>query len=124
MHEFGVTETIIRRLVNQLRRDHISKVRKITFRRRSDFSEEILRQTFDLLRVDTPLANAELVVEIRVLYITCVCGYSSRVNGESLVGHIFMCPNCGSLREIDEAHELELAEVVAEIEDVPDAIQS
>lgn len=124
MHEFGVTETIIRRLLNQLRRDHISKVRKITFRRRSDFSEEILRQTFDLLRVDTPLANAELVVEIRVLDITCVCGYSSRVNGESLVGHIFMCPNCGSLREIDEAHELELAEVVAEVEDVPDAIQS
>ena len=124
MHEFGVTETIIRRLLNQLRRDHISKVRKITFRRRSDFSEEILRQTFDLLRVDTPLANAELVVEIRVLDITCVCGYSSRVNGESLVGHIFMCPDCGSLREIDEAHELELAEVVAEVEDVPDAIQS
>ncbi len=124
MHEFGVTETIIRRLLNQLRRDHISKVRKITFRRRSDFSEEVLRQTFDLLRVDTPLANAELVVEIRVLDITCVCGYSSRVNGESLVGHIFMCPNCGSLREIDEAHELELAEVVAEVEDVPDAIQS
>ena len=124
MHEFGVTETIIRRLLNQLRRDHISKVRKITFRRRSDFSEEVLRQTFDLLRVDTPLANAELVVEIRVLDITCVCGYSSRVNGESLVGHIFMCPNCGSLREIDEAHELELAEVVAEVEDVPDAIQA
>jgi Zn finger protein HypA/HybF involved in hydrogenase expression len=124
MHEFGVTEAIIRRLLNQLRRDHISKVRKITFRRRSDFSEEILRQTFDLLRVDTPLANAELVVEIRVQDITCVCGYSSRVNGESLVGHIFMCPNCGSLREIDEAHELELAEVVAEVEDVPDAIQS
>ena len=124
MHEFGVTETIIRRLLNQLRRDHISKVRKITFRRRSDFSEEILRQTFDLLRVDTPLANAELVVEVRVLYVTCVCGYSSRVNGESLVGHTFMCPNCGSLREIDQAHELELAEVVAEVEDVPDAIQS
>ena len=124
MHEFGVTETIIRRLLNQLRRDHISKVRKITFRRRSDFSEEILRQTFDLLRVDTPLANAELVVEVRVLYVTCVCGYSSRVNGESLVGHIFMCPNCGSIREIDQAHELELAEVVAEVEDVPDAIQS
>ena len=124
MHEFGVTETIIRRLLNQLRREHISKVRKITFRRRSDFSEEVLRQTFDLLRVDTPLANAELVVEVRTLYITCDCGYSSRVNSENLVGHIFMCPNCGGLREIDEAHELELAEVVAEVEDVPDAIQS
>ena len=124
MHEFGVTETIIRRLLNQLRRDHISKVRKITFRRRSDFSEEILRQTFNLLRVETPLANAELVVEVRVPYVTCVCGYSSRVNGESLVGHIFICPNCGSLREIDEAHDLELAEVVAEMEVVPNVIQS
>ena len=124
MHEFGVTETIIRRLLTQLRRDHISKVLKITFRRSSSFSEAVLRQTFDILRVDTPLANAELVVEVRALYITCDCGYSSYVKSENLVGHIFMCPNCGGVREIDELHELELVEVIAETEDVLNAVQT
>src|SRR5690349_8737884 len=38
MHEFGVTETIIRRLLRQLERDQVTKVVRITFRRSSAFS--------------------------------------------------------------------------------------
>ena len=124
MHEFSITETLIRGLLHQLRREHISKVLKITVRRSSTFSEEVLRQTFDILRVDTPLANAELVVEVRELHITCDCGYSSRLDRENLVGHIFMCLNCGSVREIDELHDLELVEVIAETEEVLNAVQT
>lgn len=124
MHEFSATETIIRRLLNQLRREHISKVRKITFRCSSTFSEEVLRQTFDILRVDTPLAGAELIVEVTVLNITCACGYFSSVKNENMVGHMFICPNCGGVREIDELHELELVEVIAETEEVSNVVQT
>src|SRR4051794_30053346 len=112
MHEFGVTEVIIKRLLNQLERDRVSKVLKITFRRSSAFSDEVLRQTFDVLSVGTPLAGAELVVEVAVLQVKCSCGQNSRVRSDDLVGHMFICPNCGAVREIAEAHDLELIEVI------------
>jgi Zn finger protein HypA/HybF involved in hydrogenase expression len=124
MHEFGVTETIVRRLLNQLQRDKVSKVLKISFRRSSAFSEEVLRQTFDVLSAGTLLAGAELVVEIAVLRVLCDCGRSSAVNSEDLAGHMFICPACGAVREIAEAHDLELVEVIAETEDSLDGIQA
>jgi Zn finger protein HypA/HybF involved in hydrogenase expression len=124
MHEFGVTETIIMRLLKQLRRDRVSKVIKITFRRSSAFSEEVLRQTFDIVSAGTPLAGAELVIDIATLRVTCACGRSSEVNSGDLVGHLFVCPHCGVFMEIAEAHDLELIEVIAETEDSLDGIQA
>jgi len=124
MHEFGVTQSIIGQLLNQLERDKVSKVVKITFRRSSAFSEEVLRQAFDVLSPNTPLSGAELVVNISVLHVTCECGYSSEVHSEDLFGHAFICPNCGAVREIAEAHDLELVEVIAETEDDPDVIRT
>src|SRR5687767_6254864 len=116
MHEFGVTEAIVKRLLRQLERDQVTKVVRITFRRSSAFSEEVLRQAFDVLSVDTPLAGAELAVDISVLRVDCVCGLSYDVYSENLVGHMFICPNCSAIREIAEAHDLELVEVIAETE--------
>jgi Zn finger protein HypA/HybF involved in hydrogenase expression len=116
MHEFGVTETIVNRLIDQLRRDRVAKVQKISFRRSSAFSEEVLRQTFKVLSIYTPLEGAELVVDVAVLRVSCDCGQDSKVNSEDLVGHMFICPKCGAVREIPEAHDLELVEVLAESE--------
>ena len=123
MHEFGVTQTIIGRLLKQLERDKVTKVVKITFRRSSAFAEEALRQTFSVLSVGTPLAGAELVIEISVLHFTCTCGYTGQVDSADLFGHAFICPSCGAVREIAEAHDLELIEVIAETEDNLDAVQ-
>ena len=123
MHEFGITQTIIKRLLKQLERDEVLKVVKITFRRSSAFSEEVLRQTFGMLSADTPLAGAELVVEVAILHATCACGYSGEINSEDLFGHAFICPNCGAVREIAEAHDLELVEVIAETEEDLNVIQ-
>jgi hydrogenase nickel incorporation protein HypA/HybF len=124
MHEFGVTETIIKQLLKQLDRDKITKVVKVTFRRSSAFSEEVLRQAYEVLSVNTPLAGAELIIDISVLHVTCDCGYSSEVNSEDLFGHAFICPKCGAVREIAEAHDLELVEVIAEAEDDADVIRT
>ena len=124
MHEFGVAQSIIKPLLNQLERDKVKKVVKITFRRSSAFSEEALLQTFSVLSAHTPLEHAEVVVEIAVLRVTCNCGYSGEVHSEDLFGHAFICPSCGAVREIDEAHDLELLEVIAETEDDLDTIQS
>jgi Zn finger protein HypA/HybF involved in hydrogenase expression len=116
MHEFGVVEVIFKRLLDRLETYKVSKVAQLTFRRSSAFSEEILRQTFSVLSPGTPLAEAELVVEVAVLNYTCECGLTSQVNGEDLIGHMFICPSCGAVREIAEAHDLELIEVVAKSE--------
>jgi Zn finger protein HypA/HybF involved in hydrogenase expression len=116
MHEFGVTETIVNRLIDQLRREGVSRVLKVSFRRSSAFSEDVLRQTFKVLSIYTPLEGAELVVDIALLHVSCGCGRDSEVNSEDLVGHMFICPNCGAVREIAEAHDLELIEVIAESE--------
>ena len=124
MHEFGVTEAIIRGLLNQLRREKISQVISIRFQRSSAFSEEALRQTFSVLSPGTPLAGAELLVDIAVLRFSCVCGHNSRVNSEDLVGHMYICPKCGAIREIAEAHDLELLEVVAETEEDLNAVHA
>lgn len=117
MHEFGVTETIITRLLNQLRREKVHRVLSVRFQRSSAFSEEALRQTFNILSRDTPLAGARLFVDVLVLRVTCDCGYSSEVNSEDLFGHVFICPKCGAAREIAEAHDLELLEVIVETEE-------
>lgn len=124
MHEFGVTEAIIVRLLKQLEREKVSKVEKVTFCRSSAFSEAVLRQTFDALSVGTPLAGAELVVDVALLDVPCNCGRTSQVHSEDLIGHMFICPNCGMLKEIAEAHDLELLEVIAESEDCQNELQA
>lgn len=117
MHEFGVTATIITRLLNQLRREKIDRVLSVRFQRSSAFSEEALRQTFDVVSRDTPLAGARLFVDVLAVRVTCDCGYSSQVDSQDLFGHVFICPKCGASREIAEAHDLELLEVVVETEE-------
>jgi Zn finger protein HypA/HybF involved in hydrogenase expression len=122
MHEFGVTQSIIGGLLRQLERDKVTRVIRITFRRSSAFSEEALRQTYSVLSAHTPLEGAELVIEVAVLRVTCTCGYTGQVNSEDLFGHAFICPSCGAVREIAEAHDLELVEVLAETADDLDAV--
>lgn len=115
MHEFGVTEHIITKLIDQLKAEQVTKVTRVCFRRSSAFSEEVLRQSFSVLSRDTPLEGAELVVEVSVLNVSCpVCGHTSRVDSSDLVGHMFICPNCANVQEIAEAHDLELVTVTAE----------
>jgi len=115
MHEFAVTEHIIINLIDQLKQEQVTKVTNVHFRRSSAFSEEVLRQSFNVFSRGTPLEGAELVVDVAVLNTSCpCCGYSTRIDSHYLFGHMFICPKCGEVREIAEAHDLELLEVTAE----------
>jgi Zn finger protein HypA/HybF involved in hydrogenase expression len=122
MHEFGVTEAIVKGLLDQLQREKVAQVAQLRFRRSSAFSEEVLRQTFAALSPGTPLAGAMLMVEVLMLHTTCMhCGQTNEINSDDLVGHMFICPTCGAIKEIAEAHDLELVEVIAESRSVVDA---
>jgi Zn finger protein HypA/HybF involved in hydrogenase expression len=114
LHEFGVTESLLRHLLAQLAREHITRVGSVRFRRSSAFSEDVLRQTFAALSAGTPLEGAELVVDVNILALTCAqCGTSGEASAGNLVGHIYVCPQCGAVREVKEAHDLELVVVSA-----------
>lgn len=124
MHEFGVTENIIKGLLRQLGAEKITRVSSIRFQRSSAFSEEVLQQTFGMLSAGTCLEGATLLVDVQVLNVTCACGQTSVVSSDDLMGHMYMCPNCGAVREIEEAHDLELLEVIAETEESPDGVRA
>lgn len=112
-HEFGIVQTIVGELLQQLKRDQVEQVERVCFRRASAFSEDALRQEYKALAVGTPLENAELMVETVGLRHKCGCGYKHVLISDDLVGHIFICPICGAIREVYEVHNLELIEVVA-----------
>jgi Zn finger protein HypA/HybF involved in hydrogenase expression len=112
VHEFGITESIIRSLLAQLEREQVERVQSVRFRRSSAFAEHVLRQTFEVLSAGTPLERAELDIDVRDVTVTCPqCGASGEANSENLAGHIYICPHCCAVREVKEAHDLELIEV-------------
>jgi Zn finger protein HypA/HybF involved in hydrogenase expression len=116
MHEFGIVEGIVTNVLPQLQAAGVNRVTEIRFRRGSAFSEHALRQAYVAITTGTPLEGAELLIETVNLDYNCKCGYQQVITSDDLMGHMFLCPGCGAVHEIDEAHDLELLEVVAEIE--------
>lgn len=115
MHEFDIVKSLIDALLPKLQEQKVKRVTGIRFRRGSTFSEEALLQAFAVLSQGTPLEGAEVKVEVTETRFRCPCGHEQTVTIDDLVGHMFICPNCGQAHEIEEAHDIELLEVVAEI---------
>jgi Zn finger protein HypA/HybF involved in hydrogenase expression len=116
MHEFGIVADIVNHVMPLLQSANVSRVTEIHFRRGSAFSEDALRQAYQATTSGTPLEDALLVIDTINLDYNCPCGYHQVITSDDLEGHMFICPECGSIHEIDEAHDLELIEVVTEAE--------
>jgi Zn finger protein HypA/HybF involved in hydrogenase expression len=116
MHEFGIVENIISHVLPQLEGAHVKHVSRIYFRRGSAFSEDALRHAFQAATVGTPLQDAELMIETLELDYICECGYEQVITSDDLEGSMFTCPLCGNVHEVEESHDLELVEVIAETE--------
>lgn len=111
-HEFGIVDALVGGLLQQLEDEKVASVALVRFRRGSAFSEDALRQAFSALAPNTPLEKARLEIETVNLDHECACGHKQVINSDDLIGHMFVCPVCGTIREVDEAHDLELLEVV------------
>jgi Zn finger protein HypA/HybF involved in hydrogenase expression len=94
-----------------------TKITSVRFRRGSAFSEEAFRQAYESLTAGTMLEGAPLQIQTVNLDFKCQCGHEQIVTSDDLIGHMFVCPRCGATKEIDEAHDLELVELVAETDD-------
>lgn len=114
MHEFGIVEGIVSRVLPQLQASKVQHVASVHFRRGSAFSEDALRQAYQATTQGTPLQDAALVIDTVNLDYHCACGYEQIITSDDLEGHMFICPLCSAIHEVDEAHDLELLEIVAE----------
>ena len=112
MHEYTVVLDLVDRILEDLKQKDGRRVTEIHLRRGSTFSEGPLRQAFELVSKDTPLEGAKLEVEEFAVEVECRrCHETRRITADDLIGHLFICPDCGESREIDEAHGLELVGV-------------
>jgi hydrogenase nickel incorporation protein HypA/HybF len=110
LHEYGVVESLVRVVLHQLE-GHVERVEAVRFRRGSAFSEDALRQAFEVLSAGTILEGAEVYIETVNLDFHCRCGHEQVITSDDLIGHMFVCPTCGAVKEIDEAHDLELIDL-------------
>ena len=111
-HEYSIVESLVEQVLKKLEGAGNAKVTKLRFRRGSAFSEEALFQAFEAHSAGTLLEGVTLEVETVNLAHKCSCGNEQIINSDDLVGHMFICPVCGTIREVDEAHDLELLEIV------------
>ncbi|HUU45207.1 MAG TPA: hydrogenase maturation nickel metallochaperone HypA [Acidobacteriota bacterium] len=115
MHEYAIVEQLVKDVTARLQSEKGGRVKAVQVRRGSTFAEAPLRQAFQMLTADTPLQGAELIVTEFAVRATCGgCGHSQEITADDLIGHLFVCPSCGTSEEIDEAHGLELTSVTIE----------
>ncbi len=112
MHEYSIVEQLIDQLSEQCKDQGIEQIKELHLRRSSTFSAGALEQAYEMLSPNTPLAGAKLVIEDIQVEHTCKnCGFEENVEADDLIGHMYICPECGASEQIDEAHGLELVEV-------------
>ncbi len=112
MHEFGIVEGIVNNVLPQLH--GVKQIKQVHFRRGSAFNEDALRQAYQATTTGTALEGAALIIDTVNLDYVCSCGYQQVITSDDLEGHMFICPQCGHVHEVDEAHDLELVELIAE----------
>lgn len=112
-HELGIVQSHVENILQHLEKTGVTHVEEVHFRRGSAFSGEALVQSFEAMTRGTPLEGAHLVVDTVNLDHQCSCGRQQVITSDDLVGHMFVCPQCGTIREVEEAHDLELIEVKA-----------
>ena len=115
MHEYAIVQQLVDEILEDLRRREVRSVRQVHLRRGSTFSEGSLRQAYEILTANTPLAGAELIVEEFGVDHTCPrCGATQRIGADDLLGHLFICLQCGAASDVDEAHGLQIVAVRTE----------
>jgi Zn finger protein HypA/HybF involved in hydrogenase expression len=117
MHEFAATQSLVQATLDHLKHRGVKKVLALRLRRGSTFSEDALRAAYAAVSAGTLLEQAELSVETVNLTFHCPCGHTQIVMNDDLIGHMFVCPRCDTTQEVDEAHDLEVVEVLVETEE-------
>jgi len=112
MHEYSVVQQLIEKLLDEIKKRGASRIKEVRLRRGSTFAEGPIQQAFEIMSQNTPLQDAQLIIEELAVEHKCRnCGYKQTLTPDDLIGHLYICPECGESEEIDEAHGLQLLEV-------------
>ena len=117
MHEYSIVDSIVSSMLDAIKKQGATKITSVRFKRGSAFSEEAFRQAYESLTRGTMLEGVPLQIQTINLDFKCQCGHEQILTSDDLIGHMFVCPRCGATKEIDEAHDLELVELVAVTDD-------
>jgi Zn finger protein HypA/HybF involved in hydrogenase expression len=115
MHEYAAVEAMIEDLSDNLTMRGVERVALVRLRRSSAFDDAALQQAFAMLSPGTPLEGADLDLSVENLDFACGCGHRQVITADDLIGHLFVCPSCGSAREIEHTDDLAVLEVVAAV---------
>jgi Zn finger protein HypA/HybF involved in hydrogenase expression len=106
MHELAAVGALVDAVVNGIAEHQPCRVDVIRVQRGTAFLEEALLQGFKILSHGTVLDGALLQIEVVDHIVDCPCGIQRPILAEELVGHVWVCPHCGHLEEIDEEDNL------------------
>jgi len=110
MHDYFAVSTLVASL--QQDPDQVDPVIEVRVRASPVFSPEALQQTYEMLTLDTPLAESCLIVEELVDRRECMtCKLTWAVSCEDVVGHMVACPSCASFWPLEGGAGIELVEI-------------
>jgi hydrogenase nickel incorporation protein HypA/HybF len=108
MSEYSIVQELVEKLLSEISAKGLTLVKEIRLRKGSTFSEEPLQQAFHIMSENTPLEGAQLVIEAFNIEYKCKsCGYTQVITPDDLIGHLYICPECGADSEIDESRGLQ-----------------
>ncbi len=112
MHEFSVVKELVEHVRRVAAEREDMDVIEVRLRKDSVLSGTAVQQAFELIVTDTPIADAQLVIEERQVRHVCPgCGFTQIVEAGHLLGHLYICPECDTAEELDEAHGLSILSV-------------
>ncbi len=119
MHEVAAVGELVYAVLRVIEAHQPCRVDAVRVQRGSTFAEEALAQAWRMLTEQTPLAGATLDVEVTNHVVDCACGIERTMLAEELIGHMWVCPNCNHVEEIDEHDDLTLLGVTLTPLDAP-----
>ncbi|MCC6630010.1 MAG: hydrogenase maturation nickel metallochaperone HypA [Chloroflexi bacterium] len=113
MHEYAAVEELVSVLARQLTARGVTRVAAVRLERSSAFDPAALAQAWPIATAGTPLADAAVEVSVADLTFTCRCGYAQVITADDLIGHMAVCPACGTAGDVDGTHDLEVIAIIA-----------
>ena len=114
MHEISLVAELVDHCVRLAeRRGARHPVTTVRIRYATTIPVDVLRQAFETLTLDTPLAGTALDAEPFDVRLDCpACAFTGALGHDDVVGSLAVCPRCAEITAVRHPAELELIELV------------
>lgn len=113
MHELSICQSILNTIETEFDGKGMENIREIHLKvgMLACIEPEILKNVFQIIKIDTPFDNSELFLEVIEVAAECKnCGEKFKVER-----YIFVCPSCGEpVSNVTEGKELLISKIILE----------